>query len=106
MNKIEQEKQRLDEIFTNCDLSKKATLEGLILEAARVRVELDELNDIADRTGIFYLKPDGKPYMQKALPVLSELTKVRASYTHIIDRLARHLNVEHEDIDDSLDGFV
>ena len=46
------------------------------------------------------------PAKQRALPVVQELTKVRASYTHLMDRLMKHLDFSDVNEDDSFADFL
>lgn len=75
------------------------------MEAARLRVELDRLNEIVSITGLIKVDP-ANPLRQKVLPVSKELPKVRAGYTNIIFKLARILGAGVDVEDLGLDDYV
>lgn len=104
-DKARQEYDRLRGLIENSDPTKVALLDGLLWEAAKARVQLQELGDIADATGP--IRVSNTDYRkQAALPVIQELTKVRASYTHLMDRLMKHLDFSAADEDDSFADFL
>ena len=104
MDKVGQEYERLQGLFENADQNKLKALDGLIMECARTKIDLDRLNEIAKNTGLVKVHPD-HPELQKALPVANEITKVRASYTNIIDKLCRHLATNLDEDDEGLDDY-
>lgn len=99
------EYERIKGLVENSDPTKIELLDGLIWEAAKARTQLRELNDLAYQTGPLRVNPDN-PNKQQALPVIQELTKVRASYTHLMDRLMKHLDFSAADEDDSFADFL
>ena len=105
MKEIKREYKRIKELFADVDEKQLKLVDGAILEAARLRVELDRLNEIVKVSGLIKVDPNN-PTRQKALPVSKELPKVRAGYTNIIFKLARVLgaNVGEEDL--GLDDYV
>ena len=105
MKEIKREYKRIKELFADVDEKQLKLVDGAILEAARLRVELDRLNEIVEVSGLIKIDPNN-PTRQKALPVSKELPKVRAGYTNIIFKLARVLgaNVGEEDL--GLDDYV
>lgn len=105
MTEIEREYGRIKALFENVDEKQLKLVDGAILEAARLRVELDRLHEIVAVTGLIKIDP-ANPQRQKVLPVSKELPKVRAGYTNIIFKLARILgaNVDEEDL--GLDEYV
>lgn len=108
ISRQEQAKNEYDRIrglIENSDPMKVELLDGLVWEAAKARAQLRELNDLAYSTGPIRVCPDN-PAKQQALPVIQELTKVRASYTHLMDRLMKHLDFSAADEDDSFADFL
>ena len=105
VEKQKQEYERLKGLIQNSDPVKIELLDGLLREAAKTRVQLDELNSLAVQTGPIRTAPDN-PTKQMALPVIGELTKVRASYIHIMDRLMKHLDFSDDIKDDTFGDFL
>ena len=103
--KIQAEYRRILSLVENADPTKAKLLDGLILEAARTKIQLDELNRISEISGVVAFNPSN-PSIQKTLPVAQELTKTRASYTHIMDRIARHLSSTDDLVDGGFDDFI
>lgn len=103
LTQIKKEYKRIRALFTDVDEKQLKLVDGAILEAARLRVELDRLNEIVKVSGLIKVDPNN-PMRQKVLPVSKELPKVRAGYTNIIFKLARvlgtGLNVEDLGLDD------
>lgn len=99
LNETRQEYERIKLLFDGVDEKQLQLVDGAILEAARLRVELNRLHDIVTVSGLIKIDPNN-PMRQKALPVAKELPKVRAGYTNIIFKLARVLgaNVGEEDL--------
>lgn len=98
---VQQEYQRLRALFQDgTDEKLMAAVDGAIMEAARIRVQLDALNKLASQSGL--VKYDTKnPSRQKVQPVARTITQVRASYINYIAKLAKMLggNVEEDDDD-------
>lgn len=107
MNLIEirQEYDRIKALFSDVDEKQLQLVDGAILEAARLRVELDRLHEIVKRSGLIKVDPNNST-RQKTLPVSKELPKVRAGYTNIIFKLARVLGASVGDEDLGLDDYV
>lgn len=105
MTKIQKEYDRIKTLFTGVDEKQLQLVEGAIIEAARLRVELDKLNEIVKVTGLIKIAPNN-PTRQKVLPVSKELPKIRASYTNIIFKLARILGAGINDEDLGLDDYI
>ena len=105
MNEINQEYERIKALFANVDENQLLLVDGAILEAARLRVELNRLHEIVKLSGLIKVDPNN-PARQKALPVAKELPKVRAGYTNIIFKLARVLGASVNDEDLGLDDYV
>lgn len=97
---VEQEYDRIKALFDGVDEKQIALVDGSIIEAARLRVELNRLNEIVKVTGLVKIHPDN-PAIQKELPVSKMITKVRANYLSYISRLSALLgkNVDGEEND-------
>lgn len=105
MEEIRQEYERIKKLFADVDEKQLELVDGAILEAARLRIELDRLHEIVRRSGLIKIDPDN-PTRQKTLPVSKELPKVRAGYTNIIFKLARVLGAGINEEDLGLDDYV
>lgn len=104
MDNVKKEYKRIKSLFADVDEKQLKLVDGAIIEAARLRVELDRLHDIVKQSGLVKVDPDN-PLRQKVLPVSRELPKVRASYTNVIFKLARVLGAGINDEDLGLDDY-
>ena len=104
MTELRQEYERIKALFADVDEKQLQLVDGAILEAARLRVELDNLHELVKLSGLIKFNPKN-PTRQKALPVSKELPKVRAGYTNIIFKLARLLGSNVADEDLGLDDY-
>ncbi|CQR73315.1 hypothetical protein SOV_50980 [Sporomusa ovata DSM 2662] len=95
------EYERIKALFAGVDEKQLALVDGAIWEVARLRVELNRLNEIIKQTGLIKLNPDN-PAMQKELPVSRMIVKVRANYLNYIAKLSgilgRNVNDEEDDL--------
>ena len=105
MIEIRQEYERIKKLFADVDEKQLELVDGAILEAARLRVELDRLHEIVKQSGLIKIDPNN-PTRQKTLPVSKELPKVRAGYINIIFKLARVLGATVGDEDLGLDEYA
>ena len=105
MTETRQEYERIKALFAGVDEKQLQLVDGQIWEAARLRSELDRLNEIVAKSGLIKVDPNN-PTRQKALPVSKELPKVRAGYTNIIFKLARILGAGVDVEDLGLDEYV
>jgi hypothetical protein len=103
--KVEEEYERIKEIFNECDEKQLQLLEGAIWEAARLRIELDDLYSIVNQTGLVKLNPNN-PLMQKELPVSKLIVKTRANYLNYISKLSNILGKNIDDEDDDLNEYA
>lgn len=79
--------------------------DGAIMEAARIRCQLDELNKIARAGGLVKYDP-ANPSRQKTQPVARTITQVRASYISYIAKLTKMLGGGAlEEDDDEFDDY-
>lgn len=76
---VRQEYERIKKLFEGVDEKQLELLEGPIWEFARLRVELDQLNNIIKETGHVKVHPEN-PLKQKELPASKVVVKVRANY--------------------------
>lgn len=104
MTELNQEYERIKALFADVDEKQLQLVDGAIIEAARLRVELDRLHEIVKQSGLIKVAPNN-PTRQKTLPVSKELPKVRAGYTNIIFKLARVLGASVGDEDLGLDDY-
>ncbi len=102
---MEKEYERIKALFKDVDEKQLQLVDGAIIEAARIRAELDRLHEIAKVTGLIKVDPNN-PTRQKVLPVSKELPKLRASYTNIIFKLARILGAGINEEDLGLDDYI
>ncbi len=102
---IQREYERIRNLFKDCDSNMLELVDGTIWEAAKIRVQLDGLNDIAKETGLVATNPKN-PMQQRELPVSKLLTKQRANYLNYISKLASILGkAAVEDSGDDLSEF-
>lgn len=83
---VKEEYDRIYALFAKMDENQLSLLGGAILEAARLKVELDGLHKIVRQTGLIKINPDN-PEQQKELPVSRMIVKVRANYLNYIAKL-------------------
>lgn len=103
---VKQEYERLRELFRDgADEKLMEAADGAIMEAARIRCQLDELNKIARAGGLVKYDP-ANPSRQKTQPVARTITQVRASYISYVAKLTKMLGGGSlEDDDDDLDEY-
>lgn len=101
---ITKEIERIKSLFPNADENKLSALEGLIEQAAHLRIYLKRLNEQALVSGLVEVHPENAK-LQRALPVSGEITKHSATLTSIMDKLMKYLAVESDDWDDGLDEY-
>lgn len=97
MNKEERkEYRRLKKLFDGADERQLAALDGIIIEAAKLRCQLQRLNEIADESGLIRIHPKN-PTMQKELPVSRMITRVSASYKDYMRMISNALGKATQD---------
>lgn len=101
---VQKEYERIKELFSGVDEKQMQLIDGALWEAARLRVELNDLNKIIKETGLLKTKP-GDPSMQKELPVSKLVVKVRANYLNYIAKLSNVLGKNIEDEEDDLGDY-
>jgi hypothetical protein len=102
--KAAEEYERIRTLFEGVDEKQLALVDGAIWEAARLRIELNRLHEIVERTGLVKVHPDN-PTRQKELPVSRLIVKVRANYLNYIAKLSSILGKNVLDEDDDLKEF-
>ncbi len=101
---IQKEYERIKNLFEGVDESQLELVDGLIVEAARCKVELDDLHQVVKETGLMQVHPNN-PNLQKELPVSKMIVKVRANYLSYITKLSQLLGTTVEDDDEDLAGY-
>ncbi|WMJ23466.1 zinc-binding protein [Paludicola sp. MB14-C6] len=101
---VESEIKRLKGLFKDADELKFNLLEGAIIECARTRCQLNDLNALAMKTGLVKVHPNN-PMMQKETIVAKTIIKVRANYVNLIKLLCKELGAFEDDMDDDLGDF-
>ena len=103
---VKQEYERLRELFQDgADEKLMEAADGAIMEAARIRCQLDELNKIAQAGGLVKYDP-ANPSRQKTQPIARTITQVRASYISYVAKLTKMIGGGSlEDDDDDLDEY-
>lgn len=93
------EYERIKGLFSGSDENVLQLIDGAIVEAARLRAELNKLHAVVEKSGLLKINPDN-PMMQKELPVSRMLPKVRANYANLIFKMAAILgkDVSEEDL--------
>lgn len=102
--KVDAEYERIKALFEGVDEKQIALVDGSIREAARLRVELNRLNEIVKVTGLVKIHPK-LPTVQEELPVSKIITKVRANYLSYISRLSALLGKNVDEDDDDLGEY-
>lgn len=105
MTELQKEYERIKALFADVDEKQLQLVDGAIIEAARIRRELDNLYEISKVTGLIKVDANN-PARQKVLPVAKELPKLRASYTNIIFKLAKILGASVNEEDLGLDDYI
>lgn len=101
---VRKEYERIKELYNGVDEKQLALIDGAIWECAKLRVNLNELNEVAAKSGLVKVNP-ANPTMQKELPVAKVLTRDRASYINYIAKLSSILGKNIEDDEDDLADF-
>ena len=101
---VQQEYERIKILFAGVDEKQVDMIDGAIWETARLRVELNNLNQLVQETGLIKTNPKN-PLQQKELPVSRMIVKARANYLNYIAKLAGILGRRVDDEDDGLDDY-
>lgn len=98
---IAKEIKRLKALFPGADEEKIMAMDGLIEQAAYLRIYLKKLNEQAIESGLIEFHPENAK-LQRTLPVSNEIARHTASLTNIMDKLMKHLSTGINDEDDGL----
>lgn len=101
---IQKEYERLKMLFDGADDKQLSLIDGALWEAARLRVELEELHQIKKVSGLLKVNPNNMS-QQKELPISKMIVKVRANYLNYISKLSNLLGKNIEDEEDDLEDF-
>lgn len=101
---VQKEYERIRNLFSNCDETQLAVVDGAIWEAARLRAELNGLNEIIAQTGLIKVNPQN-PNMQKELPVSRMVVRVRANYLNYISKISSILGKSITDDEEELSDY-
>ncbi|MEG3040886.1 MAG: zinc-binding protein [Clostridium sp.] len=101
---IEIEYERIKKLFEGADEKQLELLDGVIIEAARIRVELNDLNKTVKLTGLIKVNPNNLT-MQKELPVAKLAIKARANYLNYMSKLSNMLGINIDDDEEELNEY-
>ena len=102
---VQKEYERIKALFNDVDDKQLSLLDGAFIECARLKIELDNLHEIIEKSGLIKVNPNNFE-LQKELPVSKLIVKTRANYLNYIAKLSNILgkNVDDEE-DDDLEDF-
>lgn len=101
---VKQEYERIKGLFVGIDERQLHLIDGALWEAARLKIELNGLNEIVKQSGLVKINP-ANPSQQKEMPVSKMIVKVRANYLNYIAKLSGVLGRNVDDEDDDLEEF-
>lgn len=105
--KIKKEVSRLNRILKEVDDKKKKTVEGLIKEAAFMRITLEELRDCINENGVIDEMCQGEYTILRESPYVKTYNTMIQRYTTINDKLLALLPKEVvKEADDGFENFV
>lgn len=105
--KIKKEISRLNKILKEVDDKKKKTIEGLIQEAAFMRVTLEELKNDINTNGVIDEMCQGEYTILRESPYVKTYNTMIQRYTTINDKLLALLPKEViKEVNDGFDDFV
>ncbi|MDU7339033.1 MAG: hypothetical protein E7L17_13070 [Clostridium sp.] len=108
-DRITEEKERLEKIYSDIDDKKQGTVQGLIQRAAYMRVSLEDMEADIDLNGFTEKFSQGmqEPYDRKR-PIADLYNTMNASYQKAINQLTGLLPKEEQkpESDDGFTGFV
>lgn len=106
-DKIKKEVNRLNKILKEVDEKKKKTVEGLIKEAAFMRITLEELRDCINENGVIDEMCQGEYTILRESPYVKTYNTMIQRYTTINDKLLALLPKEVvKEADDGFENFV
>ena len=101
---IQKEYERIKTLFEGVDELQLKLIDGALWEAARLRVELDNLHEIVKESGLIKVHPQNSS-VQKELPVSKLIVKARANYLNYISKLSGLLGKNIDEEDDDLGDY-
>lgn len=102
---IKKERDKLLEIFKDCDESQQKLIEGLIEQAAYLYVENKHLQQLLETTGMVRVHPT-RPEIQKIAPAAKEYRQNASAYSVIIKTLNQIMNQVAGEGDDPFDEWL
>jgi hypothetical protein len=102
-DKVNQEYRRLKVLFLNVDASKTQLVDDLIMQAAFMKVELDNLQVQIKKYGAVQVSSKGS---QRQTESAKYYTKLINSYGTVIKTLNSILSKNVDEVDDEFDEFL
>ncbi len=104
--RVSTEYERLKKIFEENAPERVELLDGLFMEAARLKAELDRAAEIIILCGGRVRYNPINPTQQKIIPAVKDLEKIRACYSNIMFKLNKALGgTDDEDKDEGLEKY-
>lgn len=104
--RVNAEYERLKNIYGKKDPDRAEEQDGLLVEAARARTQLDDCEEIIVLCGGRVRYNPKNPTQQKIIPAVKDLEKVRACYTNIMFKLDKMFSdTDDGDEDKGLDKY-
>jgi len=107
--RIEKEIKRLIDIFKKMPKDRYATLEGIIEEAANIRITMQDMRKELDKTGwvdMFQQSIDVDPY-ERARPLANQYNSLNKNYQNLMKMLKDSLPKEEAtEQGDGFDNFI
>lgn len=105
--KVKKEMRRLKRVYKDLDIKKKQAVDGLIEEAAFMRVTLEELKVMIDESGPIDEMPQGEYSILREHPAVKTYNTMIQRYSTIIKQLSDLLPKEVvKEKDDGFESFV
>ena len=105
--RIKNEIKRLNKILEDVDPKKKKTIDGLIQEAAFMRVTLEDLREDININGVIDEMPQGEYSILRESPYVKTYNTMIQRYTTVNDKLISLLPKDVvKEVDDGFESFV
>lgn len=105
--RVKAEYERIKKIFEGSVPEQVELLDGIFMEAARLRAELDGNAELIRLCGGRVRYNPANPMQQKLIPAAKDYEKMRAGYSNIMFKLNRALGgADDEDEDEELDKYL
>lgn len=105
-DRIQKEIERLDDVFESVDVDKKDAAQGLIEEAAFMRVTLQDLKAEINENGTVDIMPQGDYSIRRQSPEVQTyntmIQRYNTTYKELFNLLPKELA---SDIDDDFENF-